>query len=218
VSFLAQRRGSLVAFAVGVTVLALYVVLQPGDRPRRVASVSTTTTVPETTTTLPPLEQLCTLAREFEESSAGQDPTVTARLAETFYSQAADLAPVDAKPEYEAAERYYAEYNNIGESYEYDFWAILGSPDGARWTQLLFREPLGVGTARANVAFLCQVELPPPPTITTTTTRPRPATTATPDPNATTPGAPGSTPEPGVTPPPATAPAPTAPAATAAPG
>jgi hypothetical protein len=218
VSFLAKRRGALVAFAVGVTVLVLYVVLQPGERPRRVASAASTTTVAETTTTRAPLEELCELAHDFETSSQGQDATVTARLAETFYTRASELAPPDARPEYEAAANYYTEYNNIGEPYEYDFWAILGSPDGARWMQLLLRDPLGLATAQANVAFLCQVALPPPPTITTTTVRPRPATTVAPDPSATVPGdTTGGTTAPGATPPPATPP-PATPPATAAPG
>jgi hypothetical protein len=214
VSFLTQRRGALAALAVGVAVVVLYVVLQPGDRPRRVASADTTTSTLAPTTTRPPLDELCDLAREFEESSAGQDVTVTARLAETFYERASEFAAPDARPEYEAAARYYTEYNNIGEPYEYDFWAILGSPDGARWMTLLFREPLGVGVARANVAYLCHVEVPPPPTLTTTTTRPRATTTAPAD-GATT--VPGATAAPGDTTP-ATSAAPTPPPATTAPG
>jgi hypothetical protein len=215
VSFVARRRGALVALAVGVTVLVLYVVLQPGDRPQRVESAGTTTVVAETTTTRPPLDELCDLARDFETASQGQDATVTARLGEAFYTRASELAPPDVRPEYEAAARYYTEFNNIGEPYEYDFWAILGSSDGPRWMHLLFREPLGVPTARVNVAFICRLEVPPPPTLTTTTTRPRATTTAPVD------GAPvdGATTVPGATSAPATA-APTAtpPPATAAPG
>jgi hypothetical protein len=189
VSFVAQRRGALVALSVGVAVLVLYVVLQPGDRPERVESAASTTVVAVTTTTRPPLDELCDLARDFETASQGQDATVTARLAESFYTRAGDLAPEDVRPEYEAAARYYTEYNNIGEPYEYDFWAIIGSPDGPRWMQLLFLEPLGVATARANVGYICRVEVPPPPTVTTTTTRPRATTTAPVDGATTVPGA-----------------------------
>ena len=205
-SFLARRRGALVALLVGVTVLVLYVVLQPGDRAERVEAVTTTNPPAATTTTRPPLEQLCGLAAVFLDASRDQDSTVTARLAESFYEQAKTLAPTDAQPEYDAAARYYTEYNNIGEPYEYDFFAIMASPDAQRWTQLLFGEPLGVATARANVAFLCQVNVPPPPTITTTTTtRPRSTTTGV-DGASTIPGdttAPGATAP--ATPPPATA-------------
>jgi hypothetical protein len=199
VRFFNRRRGEFVALAVGVAVVVLYVALQPGDRPERTATTATTTTVAATTTTRPPLEELCDLAHEFEQSSQGQDATVTARLAESFYERARTLAPDDTKPEFEAAARYYTEYNNIGEPFEYDFFAILASPDGPRWLQLLFREPLGVGAARANIAYLCEVTLPPPPTVTTTTTT-RPRTTAPPD-----------------TAPPASSPATSAPPATGAP-
>jgi hypothetical protein len=178
VSILKQRRGTFAAFVVGVAVLVLYVALQPGDRPTQ-AAVTTTTSTVVTTTTIEPIVQLCALAREFQEESIFQDPNVTARLGETFYTRASELAGADARPEYVAAARYYTEYNNIGEQYEYDLFAILNSSDGERWQQLLFRAPLGVEAARANVVFVCQVEVPPPPTITTTTVRPRPATTTT---------------------------------------
>jgi hypothetical protein len=212
VSFLAQRRGALVALVVGVTILVLYVVLQPGDRPEQVAAVTTTSTPEVTTTTLPPLEELCGLAIEFEEAARGQDAVVTARLAESFYDRAKSLAPTDAQPEYAAAANYYTEFNNIGEPYEYDLFAILGSPDGERWTRLVFGEPLGVATARANVSFLCKIDVPPPPTITTTTTRPRSTTTGVVDGASTVPGdtTPGATSAPGtsapLTPPPTAAP------------
>jgi hypothetical protein len=190
VSALARRRGALVALAVGVAIVVLYVALQPGDRPKRTAAVASTSTV-VTTTTRPPIEELCDLAHDFEQSSRDQDPNVAARLAESFYERAKALAPDDSRPEFDAAARYYTEYNNIGEPLDYDFWAILATPDGARWVQLLFREPLGVAAARANVSYLCQVDLPPPPTVTTTTTtRPR----ATLPPDSSTPGTtPGST-------------------------
>jgi hypothetical protein len=201
VSILRQRIGTLAAFVVGVTVLVLYVTLQPGERPTQ-ATVTTTTTTTVTTTTIDPIEQLCTLGREFQEGSIFQDPNVTARLGETFYARARELAAPDARPEYAAAAAYYEEYNNIGEQYGYDLLAILNSPDGPRWQQLLFRAPLGVDAARANVAFICGVELPPPPTITTTTTtRPRPATTVGP-PVESTPPVETPPPDPG-TPPPA---------------
>ena len=91
---------------------------QAGDRARRVASAATTTTVAETTTTRAPLDELCELARDFDASSEGQDATVTARLAEAFYTRAAQLAPPDARPEYEAVARYYFKLLAIKDEYE----------------------------------------------------------------------------------------------------
>ncbi|HEX7094406.1 MAG TPA: hypothetical protein VF183_00890 [Acidimicrobiales bacterium] len=206
----AQRRGALAAMAVGVAVVVLYVALQPGERPQRQATVSTspTTTTGAPTTSRDPVEELCALAREFADSARGLDLAATARLAEEFYERGAQLAPPDVRPEYEAAVRYYAEYNDIGELYGYDLFAALASPDGQRWSTLTFNEPLGVPVARANVAILCGVELPPPPTITTTTTtRPRPTTTQPPE-----------TSEPAQTSPPSSAPATTAPTQPTTPG
>jgi hypothetical protein len=211
VSFFSVRRGSVAALAVGVAILALYVALQPGPRPEAVEVVATTTTVLPTTT-LNAGEELCRLAREFEEGARGQDVAVVARLAESFYDQARVFAPAEIRPEYEAAARYYIEYNDIGEQYGYDFEAAYSSRDGQRWGSLIFTEPLGVNPARQSAAFQCQVELPPAPTITTTTTtRPRttlPPETTAPATGATTPSTPPASSPPASTAAPSASPAP----------
>jgi hypothetical protein len=174
--------------------------------------VATTTTLPPTTT-LNPGEELCRLAREFEEGARGQDVGVVARLAESFYDRARVHAPPEIRPEYEAAARYYVEFNNIGEQYEYDFATASASSDGQRWASLIFSEPLGVNPARSSAGLQCQVDLPVAPTSTTTTTTTRPRTTLPPETSDTSPGGttPGGT-TPGATTPPATAPATSAPA------
>lgn len=178
--FLAQRRGAIAALVVGVTVLVLYVSLQPGERPERRATAATTTsTTLAPTTTADPIHELCALAHEFTASLQDQDFITSTRLTEEFYARGAELAPPEVRPEFEAALRYYTEFNDIGELYGYDLMAALASPDAPRWQQLVFTEPLGVPAARGAVQFLCDVELPPPPTITTTTTRPRPRPTTT---------------------------------------
>lgn len=207
--FLAPRRGALAAFAVGIAILVLYVALQPGERPeqRATAATSTSSTLAPSTT-IDPIDELCALAQQFAQAVEGQDLITSARLAEEFYERGSELAPPNVRPEFEAALRYYTEFNDIGELYGYDLFAAMASPDAQRWSHLVFSEPLGVPAARSATQFLCGVELPPPPTITTTTTRPRPSTTAPPDstpaetPGDPTPSAPSTPPAP--TPPPAT--------------
>jgi hypothetical protein len=173
-----ERRGTIAALVVGVTILVLYIVLQPSDKPTYHASAAPTTR--ETTTSRPPIEELCESARRFVDSAQAQDENVAARLAETFYGEARGLVSGDVRAEYEAAANYYTEYNNVGEPYDYDEKRIAEAGDADRWTQLRLRPPLGVAEARANVAELCDVDLPPPPTIVTTTTTIRRATTTEP--------------------------------------
>lgn len=176
------RRGTLAALVVAVAVVTLYVVLQPVEAPERrpgdAAPTTATTVTP--TTTLDPIVELCALARQFEQAARGRDLATNVRLAEPFYDRARRLAPPPVRPEYDAAVRYYAELNDLGTVYGYDHSSALASRDGQRWFHLAYAEPLGVPAARANVAELCQVELPPPPTSTTTTTATTTTTTTAP--------------------------------------
>jgi hypothetical protein len=168
----ARQRGTAATVVVAILIAVLYVVLQPdGERPRAApaqeqpgtsAAATATTT---TTTTLAPEVQLCDLAREFADAAATVDPNVVARLAETFYTHARDLVSGPVRVEYDAAARYYTEYNAIGEPYEYDTARIEQAGNGQRWAQLQQRPPLGVEEARVDVGGACQVDLPPPPTV-----------------------------------------------------
>jgi hypothetical protein len=166
----ARQRGTAATVVVAILIAVLYVVLQPdGDRPRAApaqeqpgTSAAATAT---TTTTLAPEVQLCDLAREFADAAATVDPNVVARLAETFYTHARDLVSGPVRVEYDAAARYYTEYNAIGEPYEYDTARIEQAGNGQRWAQLQQRPPLGVEEARVDVGGACQVDLPPPPTV-----------------------------------------------------
>jgi hypothetical protein len=99
--------------------------------------------------------------------AAGLEPNDIARIAEVFYLDAVKLVDGSARAEFDAAARYYVEYNQIGSEYDYDVFRIAAAGKGDRWAQLLFRPPLGIETARAAMAFACKVDLPPPPTLTT---------------------------------------------------
>lgn len=208
--FPAERRGTVAAAVVAILIGVLYVLLQPSDNPQAAAPApKPTTTLPASTTTTDPVRELCDLADQYATAAADQDVTSVARLAEHFFDRARQVTDGEIRAEYDAAYRYYAEYNAIGEPYDYDLFQIAAAGNGERWLQLLLRQPLGVDVATANVAFLCGVELPPPPTITTTTTRPAPRPTTTDAPSAPSPStAAGRAPQTGT---PTQAPATTAP-------
>ena len=125
-----------------------------------------------TTTTVAPAVQLCNLAKQFARDAGGLDRFGVARSAEVFYSESAKLVDGAARGEFDAAARYYTEFNEIGSSYDYDVYRITAAGKGDRWAQLVYRPPLGIETARAAVQFACRVELPSPPTLTTLTTLP----------------------------------------------
>lgn len=165
-----ERRGAYAALAVAVTIGVLLLVLQPGPRPTRDDAETTTEATSTSTSTIPPAVRLCTLAKQFARDATTLDPNGTARVAETFYDEASKLVDGAARAEFEATARYYAEYNDIGQTYDYNVFRIAAAGKGDRWSQLVFRPPLGIETARAAVKFACQVDLPPPPTSTTIAT------------------------------------------------
>src|SRR5690606_29528532 len=138
----APRRGTFAAVLVGVAVVWLYVTLQPVEQPDDpVAAAPTspgTTTAAPITTGADPTAELCSLAQELVSATQGSDVATGSRLAELFYDRAAHLVARDVRPEYEAAVRYYTEFNDLGASYGYDLIAALASPDGERWRQLTF--------------------------------------------------------------------------------
>lgn len=162
-----ERRGTYVALGVAIAIAVLLVVLQPGPKPVRQESTEATGPATSTTTTVAPGVQLCVLARQFVRDAATLEANDTARVAEVFYEDAAKLVDGATRAEFEATARYYAEYNEIGEAYDYDVFRIAAAGKGDRWAQLLTRPPLGIETARAAVQFACTVELPVPPTRTT---------------------------------------------------
>lgn len=162
-----ERRGSFVALAVAVAIAILLLVLQPGPKRERQDTEEASGPPATSTTTIPPGVQLCNLAKQFVRDASTLDTNGTARAAATFYEDAAKLVDGSARAEFDATARYYAEYNEIGEAYDYDVFRIAAAGKGDRWSQLLFRPPLGIETARAAVKFACNVELPAPPTSTT---------------------------------------------------
>jgi hypothetical protein len=185
-SFTPERRGTVAALAVAAAIGVLLVVLQPGPRSPRPLTEESSGPTTSTSTTLAPAEQLCNRARQFARDASGLAPEDAARIAEVFYGEATKLVEGTARAEFEAAARYYVEFNEIGGAYDYDVFRIAAAGKGDRWAQLLYRPPLGIDTARAAVQFACRVELPPPPTRTTIEPPPqetvplaRPATGAT---------------------------------------
>ena len=162
-----ERRGAWAALGVAVAIGVLLVVLQPGPKPVRRTVASEGGPIGSTTTTLPAGVQLCNLAKQFARDATGLEPNGVARVAEVFYEDAAKLVDGTARAEFEATARYYAEYNDIGQEFDYDVFRIAAAGKGDRWAQLVYRPPLGIETARAAVQFACTVELPVPPTRTT---------------------------------------------------
>ncbi len=162
-----ERRGSFAALVVAVAIAILLVVLQPGPRRSRAVTEQTSGPAASTTTTVAAAVQVCNLAKQFVRDAAGLDRYAVARIAEVFYTDAAKLIDGEARGEFEATARYYAEFNAIGSVYDYDVFRIAAAGKGDRWAQLLYRPPLGIETARAAVQFVCRVELPSPPTLTT---------------------------------------------------
>jgi hypothetical protein len=160
----AAARGTYAALAVAILIVVLYVVLRPDEGEIKAARAADPTTSTSTsTTTLAPRVQLCILATAFAAAARDVDPNVIARLGETFYTQARELVTGDIRAEYDAAARYYTEYNAIGEPYDYDTERIAKEGDGERWAQLRQRPPLGVDQARADIAAECRVDLPAAP-------------------------------------------------------
>jgi hypothetical protein len=167
IDYTSERRGAIAALGVAVTIGILLVVLQPGPRQPRAGDVESSPTTSSSTTTLSPGVQVCNLAKRFVRDAEGLEPNDVARIAEVFYLDAVKLVDGSARAEFDAAARYYVEYNQIGGEYDYDVFRIAAAGKGDRWAQLLFRPPLGIETARAAMSFACRVDLPPPPTLTT---------------------------------------------------
>jgi hypothetical protein len=167
IDYTSERRGAIAALGVAATIGILMVVLQPGPRPPRLAGVEAAAPTTSSTTTLSPGVQVCNLAKRFVHDAEGLEPNDVARIAEVFYVDAVKLVDGSARAEFDAAARYYVEYNQIGGEYDYDVFRIAAAGKGDRWAQLLFRPPLGIETARAAMTFACRVDLPPPPTLTT---------------------------------------------------
>ena len=190
-----ERRGTIAALGVAITIGVLLVVLQPGPRTPRVITEETSGPATSTSSTLAPAVQLCNLAKQFVRDAEGLDPYDVSRIAEVFYSEAAKLVEGAGRAEFEATARYYAEFNDIGVAYDYDVFRIAAAGKGDRWAQLIYRPPLGIETARGAVQFACRVELPSPPTLTTITPEPEPEITGPPRPasGATGSGATGAT-------------------------
>lgn len=162
-----ERRGSIVALGVAVAIAVLLLVLQPGPKRERDDTDTASGPPATTTSTIAPGVLLCNLAKQFVRDASTLDANGTARAAATFYEEAAQLVDGSTRAEFDATARYYAEYNEIGEAYDYDVFRIAAAGKGDRWSQLLYRPPLGIETARAAVKFACNVELPAPPTSTT---------------------------------------------------
>ncbi len=137
--------------------------------PTTTSTTSTTSTVapgPQISSALGSIGLLCDRALEFIASSESEFvyPGKIPQLAEEFYVEAIDYSLPQVKREYEAALRYFIEFNDLGEPHEYDPLTILRSDSGERWGLLATGEPPGVAATRANVAFLCDgIEIPPPP-------------------------------------------------------
>jgi len=134
-----------------------------------VTAPAPTVTTTSTTTTLPltddeRLERICDRADQFLEEVAPVigDPILLMRAGETFWTDAAALAPPDLRVEYDAALDHYVDFNDIGDPLGYDTGRILREGDGLRWEQLVTREPFAVNVGRQQIAYVCGVTLPEP--------------------------------------------------------
>lgn len=137
--------------------------------PTSTSTTSTTTTVPEgpqISDALGSIGLLCNRAQEFIDGTESEIvyPGKVPQLAEEFYAESIDYALAQVTREYEAALRYFTEFNELALPHGYDPLTILRSDAGERWGLLATGEPPGVAATRANVAFLCEgMEIPPPP-------------------------------------------------------
>ncbi len=176
---LAELRGLIAVVVVGVLIAVLFVRISEYGEEETVAAeslIATTTSSTSTTSTtvavplvfdaLEAIGVLCESANEYVESvnSDINYPGKLPQLGEEFYAKVVDVVPTEVRAEYDAAYRYYTEYNDLAEPHGYDGLTILLSDGGERWGALVNGTPPGIDATRANVAFLCeQLELPDPP-------------------------------------------------------
>ncbi|MDH3705289.1 MAG: hypothetical protein OES57_04445 [Acidimicrobiia bacterium] len=171
-----ELRGAIALVGVGALIALLFVALldRTGTNLARDTYYPATTTTTTTTTTIDPRDDprpvltLCEAAETFvtsAESEAFFWPGKVPQLAETFYAAAFEVSIGDIAAEYAAALAYYEDYNDIAEPGNYDPFTLLRGPDADRFRQLAGREPPGVEATRANVAFLCGLDIPGPPII-----------------------------------------------------
>ncbi len=180
---LAEMRGLVAVVVVGILIAVLFVRISEYGQDEEVSAATgpttTTSTSSTTSTSAPPsaivsalsgVRTLCESATEFIEASNTdiEYPGKTQQLAEEFYVKVNESVGAQVQLEFDAALRYYTEYNDLAEPYVYNGLDILRSDGGQRWALLAAGEPPGVEATRANVAFLCDgIEIPEPPLMST---------------------------------------------------
>ena len=176
---LAELRGLIAVVIVGVLIAVLFVRISeygeeetvsaeslPATTTTSTSTTSTTVAVPLVVDALEAIGVLCGAANEYVDgvNSDINYPGKLPQLGEEFYGKVVDVVPVEIRAEYDAAFRYYTEYNDLAEPHDYDGLTILISDGGERWGALVNGTPPGIAATQANVAFLCeQLELPDPP-------------------------------------------------------